>query len=252
MTSRSLSPAYNISLFIAYLWQQCVWVNRFFIKLFMKVIGLAVVLCCVIASIQALKGVDVSELFNLDTFQCFVRNGAQFAVVQAYTSYGYVDSNALQNLKALKNLGLRTDIFMRSCRSHDAAGQVNDMMDSLPGTYYDTVWVYVEKNSFPSCDWSSYTAESNCAYLNSIAMAIINRGKNVGFYSSVQDWSYTFKNINACPQLSKYPLWYEYGDDLQSFNNFRSFGGWNMPSMKRYSVNYNWCGTESTNLNFRP
>ena len=218
----------------------------------MKIASVFVLFCLVFLNVNSLKGVDISELFTLDTMQCFVRNGAQFAIVQAYNSYGSVDTNALQNLKALKNLGLKTDIFMRSCRGNDPVNQVNNMMDSLPTTYYDTVWVNVERNTNPSCDWSSYMADSNCQYLNSMAMAILNRGKNVGFYSSVQDWTYVFKNVNACPQLSKYPVWYEYDDDQQSFNNFRSFGGWNMPSMKRYSSNYNWCGTESTNLNFRP
>lgn len=218
----------------------------------MKTINLICLVCLMATCSFALKGVDVAELFNLDTFQCFVRNGAQFAVVQAFTSGGYVDNNALQNLKALKNLGLKTDIFMRSCRGRDPIQQVNTMMDSLPTNYYDTVWIYVERNTNPSCDWAAYTEQTNCAYVNSLAQAIQNRGKNVGFYSSVQDWTYAFKNVNACPGMSKYPIWYQYADDIPSFSNFRSFGGWNQPSMKRYSVNYNWCGTESTSLNFRP
>ena len=45
----------------------------------------------IVIPLLAYKGVDVSELFNLDTFQCFVRNGAQFAIVQAYTDNGNVD-----------------------------------------------------------------------------------------------------------------------------------------------------------------
>ena len=150
----------------------------------------------------------MADLFNIDTFQCFVRNGAQFAVVQGFTNGGYVDTNALQNLKNIKNLGLNTDIFMRNCRGRDPVDQVNTMMDSLPENYYDTVWVYVEKDNSPGCDWSSYAETTNCAYLNSIAMAIQNRGKNFGVYSSVSDWTYAFKNVNGCPQMGQYPLWY--------------------------------------------
>ena len=189
------------------------------------------------------KGVDVSELFNLDTFQCFVRNGAQFSVVQASTDNGNTDPNALQNLKALKNLGLTTDIFMRVCRGKDPVQQVNDMMDQVPTNYYQTVWVYIVTNTQPGCDWSSYTEQTNCAFVNSIMAAIKNRGKNAGVYSSVTDWTYVFKNVNGCPRLSEFPVWYEYNDDTQSFNNFRSFGGWSQPTMKRYSVHYSWCGT---------
>lgn len=103
------------------------------------------------------KGVDVSQLFNLDTFQCFVRNGAQFAVVRASTDNGNLDPNALQNLKALKNLGLTTDIFMRVCRGKDPVQQVNTLMDSVPTNYYSKVWVYVTKNTQPGCDWSAFS-----------------------------------------------------------------------------------------------
>ena len=125
------------------------------------------------------------------------------------------------------------------------------MMDSLPDTYYDTVWVYVERSKNSSCDWNFYTAASNCIYVNSIAKAIEDRGKKVGFYSSYTDWMSAFKQVVGCP-LSQYPIWYEYADDVPSFSNFRSFGGWNQPSQKRYSTNYNWCGTESTSLNYKP
>lgn len=216
----------------------------------MKTCNLLIFACLVCAAVSY-KGVDVSDLFNLDTFQCFVRNGAQFAVVEASTDNGNLDPNALQNLKALKNLGLTTDIFMRVCRGKDPVQQVNSLMDSVPTNYYSKVWVYVTKNNQPGCDWSTFSETSNCAYLNSIMMAIQNRSKQPGIYSSVTDWQYAFKNVNACPGVSSNPLWYEYADDTQSFNNFRSFGGWSQPSMKRYSTNYSWCGTESTNLNFR-
>ena len=114
-------------------------------------------LAFLIVILSAKKGVDVSELFNLDTFQCFVRNGAQFAVVRASTDNGYIDSNALQNLKALKNLGLTTDIFMRVCRGKDPVQQGNALMDSVPTNYYSNVWIYVTKNTQPSCDWSAYS-----------------------------------------------------------------------------------------------
>lgn len=222
--------------------------NNYQLVLSMKVLLIFTVL---LAIGSCYKGVDVNELFNLDTFQCFVRNGAQFAVVQASTDMGNTDSNVLQNLKAIKNLGLTTDIFMRVCRGKDPIQQVNDLMDNVPSNYYSNVWVYVTKNTMPGCDWSAYSEASNCAYLNSIMAAIQNRSKTPGVYSSVNDWTYALKNVNGCPAIAKFPLWYEYDDDTQSFNNFRSFGGWSQPSMKRYSVNYSWCGTESTSLNFR-
>ena len=88
---------------------------------------------------------------------------------------------------------------MRHCRAKDPITQANTMMDSLPTNFYDTVWVYVENNTV-ACDWSSFSASSNCAYLNSLAKAIENRGKRVGFYSSVANWNHAFQqDVNACP-----------------------------------------------------
>lgn len=44
---------------------------------------------CVLLSLFALAlsstGVDISDLYDINTVQCFVRNGAQFAIVQAST-----------------------------------------------------------------------------------------------------------------------------------------------------------------------
>ena len=53
-----------------------------------------------LASLALCKtGVDISELYNINTLQCFVRNGAQFAVVQAFTKEGYLDRSVVQTLK---------------------------------------------------------------------------------------------------------------------------------------------------------
>ena len=102
---------------------------------------------------------------------------------------------------------------MKVCRGKDPIQQVNSMMDNVPSNYYNYVWVYVTQNNQPGCDWSAYSESSNCAFVNSLMAAIKNRSKNPGIFSSVSDWSYAFKNVNACPGASQFPLWYEYSDD---------------------------------------
>ena len=215
----------------------------------MKLLALICSLMCM--TVQYM-GFDLSQLFTLDTYQCFVRNGATFGVINAFTETGTLNQYALQNLMELQKLGLNTDISMKTCRGMDPVAQVNKMMDSIPSQYYQKIWVEIVKNPTPGCTWESYSATSNCDYLNQMIQAIDNRGKDAGVYTSVPDWMSIFNDISACPDQSDRPLWYEYADNKQSFENYRSIAAWSQPTMKRYTLNYTWCGTQTTNLNYRP
>ena len=52
-------------------------INYLLMGYFNSVVLLGFMLSCTFA----LKGVEVAQLFNVDTFQCFIRNGAQYAMV---------------------------------------------------------------------------------------------------------------------------------------------------------------------------
>ena len=165
------------------------------------------------------------------------------------------DDDAIPNLKALKNLGLDTDIYIKVCRGKDAKKQTQMILDSIPatypGTYFRTAWIYVKQNPSPGCDWNSFPDYANCKYIKDMAQVILNNGKEVGIFSSVQDWLLAFRKNSGCSELADdFDVWYEYDDKKPAFDNFRPFGGWIEPSMKRYSVNNTWCGTDTSNLNY--
>ena len=49
--------------------------------------------------------------------------------------------------------------------------------------------------------------------------------------------------------LKDLPLWYENLNGVPSFNDFKPFGGWTKPSLKRYQANQAMCGG-SMNFDF--
>ena len=58
----------------------------------------------------------------------------------------------------------------------DPVSQVNAMLDGLPANLFKLVWITTITNTTtPGCNWLSYTAEANCAYLKQIAAAVVNR-----------------------------------------------------------------------------
>jgi hypothetical protein len=73
--------------------------------------------------------------------------------------------------------------------------------------------------------------------------AATNLGKSVGIYSTTANWQYAFKSTTACGNFGQYPLWFQNNDGVKSLTGFTPFGGWNNPSMKRYLVSYQYCGT---------
>jgi len=67
--------------------------------------------------------------------------------------------------------------------------------------------------------------------------------KPAAFYSSQKFWINTFGSVNACPELSSYPLIYAHTDNNPSFEDFVPFGGWKNPYGKMFQNNITSCGT---------
>jgi hypothetical protein len=92
----------------------------------MRILFLFAILAIVlIPQVQAVLGVDVSQLFSTSTYECMKKDGYHFAVIRGFCSYGGVDKNAVQNLKNAKAAGLETDIYMFPCRGKSATAQVD-------------------------------------------------------------------------------------------------------------------------------
>jgi GH25 family lysozyme M1 (1,4-beta-N-acetylmuramidase) len=178
-----------------------------------------------------------------------LQNKSTFAIIQGFTEYGFTNNNAIQNLDSAKRLGLRTDVYLNICRGKDANTQITTFAKDVPQSLYNTIWVAIEKNLSPGCNWETYTAQSNCQYVQQLIAAAVNTGKKVGIYSSLIDWISIFRDKGACYQFGNYPLWYLSNDGVKSFSGFQPFGGWTTPSLKTYASRASTCGTY-VNLNY--
>jgi hypothetical protein len=92
---------------------------------------LGLVLLAALPRVEAVLGVDVSQLFPTSTYQCMKSNGYTFAIIRGYCSYGGPDHNAVQNLNNARAAGLITDIYMFPCRGKIAQAQVDEMFSAI-------------------------------------------------------------------------------------------------------------------------
>lgn len=139
---------------------------------------LVVVGLCILASCRF--GSTLYTPATIGSIQCLARQNITFAYVRGNTVDGVLDTNALNTLHTLQDLGIKADVYMLTCRGKDAVAQTNAMMDNLPANLYDKIWVSLLRNPNSGCDWASYSADSNCQFLRELVAAVKNRGKDVG------------------------------------------------------------------------
>lgn len=94
------------------------------------------------------------------------------------------------------------------------------------------IWIDAEDNPSSGCSWNSYSASSNCDYLNSLISAIKAKGKVPGVYTSTYMWGNIMGSSSACTSASSVPLWYAHYDNSASFGDYKKIGGWSKPAMK--------------------
>lgn len=184
--------------------------------------------------------------------KCFVKEGYTFLVTRAYKSYGAFDSNAVTTLVNAKNAGM-TDagVYLFPCigTTKSPQAQVNEMVQGLHSSTYNTVWIDVETNSSPNCGWSK-DVNFNCNFLKEMVAAVKNAGKQVGIYASHYMWISIMGSATNCPDFTNVPLWYAHYDHVPSFTDFQGFGNWKTPAVKQYAGTTNMCGG-SVDLNFK-
>ena len=211
----------------------------------MKIISVPILCLLILASlpsVEAVLGVDVSQLFSTSTYQCIRSSGYEFAIIRGYCSYGGPDANANQGLRNARAAGLITDIYMFPCRGKSAQAQVNDMFANIDSSLYGMAWIDVETNPSPGCSWSGYDANSNCQFVTDLINGIKARGKGVGIYASRYMWQSIFGSLSACPSVASQQLWYAHYDGWASLDDFQPFGGWGHANIKQFQGDTTLCG----------
>jgi len=190
-------------------------------------------------------GVDVSQAYGKSTFDCLKQHGYSFVVVRCWESGGQPDSNCPGTVKAAREAGLETDVYLFPHFGSNAATQVQSLHSYMQqhGVEYGTVWMDIE--SPPS--WGSYA--ENKQFLLDLVNAATGLGMRVGIYSSMYMWQVVMGS-DSVSGFEHLPLWYAHYDGSASLSDFQSFGNWHNPAYKQYAGDAVVCGA-GVDLNYR-
>ena len=107
----------------------------------MQKILFVIVVALLVGATKAELGIDVSQLFSVENYTCAKNNGYTFGIVRGYCSFGGLDHNTNQSLENMRKAGLKTDVYMFPCRGKSAKAQVDDMINNIPSSSYDKIWI---------------------------------------------------------------------------------------------------------------
>ena len=95
-------------------------------KIYMKI---AITLLFILALAESAKVVDLYG--NFTNFSCLKQAGFYHSIIRAYHSYGAIDVQAAQAIRASNEAGLSTDVYMFPCRGKNATLQVGELIEYL-------------------------------------------------------------------------------------------------------------------------
>jgi hypothetical protein len=191
-------------------------------------------------------GVDVSTPVSSASARCMRASNVSFAVARAWHSYGGFDSAAPGTVAAWQAAGINASVYLFPCAlgsgpspRYSADEQVGWVMGNLTasGTKVERVWLDIEENTSPGCEWSSTDLAANCAFYTSLIDSLTSRAIPWGVYASIHEFTLLLsKDPAGCAVGNAGPLWYpHYEQPVQpSFADFSPFGGWTTPTTKQY------------------
>ncbi|KAI9315954.1 glycoside hydrolase superfamily [Dichotomocladium elegans] len=195
-------------------------------------------------------GLDVSALTSTSSWSCARNLGYDYPIIRCwFEAYGQnpggaLDKNCLQNYKNALAAGYSSvDVYMfpcsgrSTCKSPDTqVKELSSFIDSN-GMKVGRIWLDVEidpaANNWPSPADAKTT-------LKAYKTALDASGKSWGVYASKSQWSSIIGDLSWELDASV-PLWYPHYDDVLSFDDFSSFGGWTKPTIKQYSGSVTFC-----------
>ena len=170
-------------------------------------------------------------------------------ICRAWHSYGAFDNVSVINLENAHKAGIKyTDVYMFPCVGMNATLQMETLINSLKdnNAEYGYIWMDIESNPDSSCNWSQFDQQQSCDFIMELGNAGESMGRTVGVYASQGGWKTNIgkgRNVSACSEASKFPLWYDVRDHMASFDDWddNKFGGWTKPNMKQYWGNLDYC-----------
>lgn len=106
------------------------------------------------------------------------RHNLKVAYVQLISPYGTIYPTGLDSLKALKQVGVKAEIYVGNCRATDVNMQAKSINDQISPDLYTRIWISLSDQYSPDCTpWSKYSVEENCKYLIDLMTALKKLGK---------------------------------------------------------------------------
>jgi hypothetical protein len=187
-------------------------------------------------------GVDISAALSSSTASCFASNGVSYIVARGYRSSGQVDTACCGSLNAAASASIPTrDAYIFPCPtcSKSALTQVQEMYNALKSgcSWSGKIWLDIEGSQYWSGSYST-----NQAFYSSLVDACKSTvgPSKCGVYSGASQWSALFGSLSFS-YGADLPLWYAHYDNLKSFSDFSTFGGWSSPVAKQYQGDVSLC-----------
>jgi GH25 family lysozyme M1 (1,4-beta-N-acetylmuramidase) len=209
---------------------------------------------------QGFRGFDISvhqRNATLSQYQCLKRLYS-YAIIHGYRSLGRVNEFAPEMIKNSRIAGFtKIDIYVFLNFTQNPKQQIIDTINFIKknGENFDRIWLDIEEKVliFHKLKRFYGTCPQNVAFFTAAKDEIVKQGYKVGIYSSKSQWDPIMCSFDGFKQ---YPLWYAHYDNVQSFNNFREFGGWNLsnnqPMMKQYAGTVSNQCVNGIDLNWSP
>jgi len=188
------------------------------------------------------KGIDLSAVDSqnagLSNFQCWVRNGFTFAIIQVWVGGIYhPNPKTAQVVADAWAAGMdAVDVYVWMCPNCQDNNPPESVADKIKAylvdnkVKYGMLWFDVELcDNDPSC-WND--PASNAAWLLRAVKRAAQIGLKVGIYSQNWEWLHT---VGGSTAFNQWPLWYANWDGKLNFDDGAyKFGGWSSPAMKQY------------------
>ncbi|VDM94115.1 unnamed protein product [Onchocerca ochengi] len=199
------------------------------------------------------QAVDVANYTNQDTFRCLkLQKGISTAFVRVFrsTGNGYPDINAIANIYNAAKEGLGVEIYIepQPCSTKSGNEQFMETYNFLKTNdiVIRSIWI---KITLPII-WPN-NQDYNIQFINQFITSAQQYALIIGIYTNWYDWQQItagWSKWSSSTQQLSIRLWYWnmlgsdwYAATTTSFDDFRSFGGFNEPLVKQYVQNVHIC-----------
>ncbi|EAS01575.1 lysozyme protein (macronuclear) [Tetrahymena thermophila SB210] len=198
-------------------------------------------------------GFTQNQPLEEEEFQCL--RDTTYYFIQTITGN---DPQTVYQARMASFSGLDTQLIYIPCINKDTdsypesrvTDQVKTFLKTVHQVSCQVIWIQISVNDDEKCKWTD-DIDFNCQRTKEIANYLkATANKNIGFFSSQEDWIKIFGSSEGCSSVSDkknfYPLYYKHLDGQPNTHDYKDhkFGSFENPAMKMY------LSTEECNIKF--